>query len=77
MATPEQIIGNDALTQLAFEGYAVTELQPPLTVAALRSHIAKLEAALTDVLEVWEPTRDEYRPDAKGDRAFASARRMG
>lgn len=30
MRTPEQIIGEDAVTQLAFEGYAVVVLRTPL-----------------------------------------------
>jgi hypothetical protein len=36
--------------------------------------IAKLEAALGDVLDNWEPVREEFRSDSKGDRVYAQAR---
>ncbi|OWU66890.1 hypothetical protein ATO1_25910 [Phaeobacter sp. 22II1-1F12B] len=46
MRTPAQIIGQDALTQLAFEGYAVLPLE---TVAGLRECVeASIEGPKRD-----------------------------
>lgn len=41
---------------------------------AAMQRIAELEAILRDVLAVWEPTRNDYRSDSKGDRQYAQAR---
>ena len=36
--------------------------------------IAELDMALRNVLDEWEPLRDAYRSDRKGDRQFAIAK---
>jgi hypothetical protein len=46
------------------------------THGEMAKRIAELEAALRGVLEHWEPTRDDYRLDRKGDAQFDAAFRV-